>query len=309
MPRPKISYKNLRNRIQKGDGQGHGENYSPWIQIRRWNASPISTQKIAVLPPHRRSRSFLSQNEWYIALVLTWLGVEFREQYPLWPWPHLHSLYGLNLENESELPNSVGMIDICKKADIKHGIYPGTSIPFIWSADFMLTLKNDKGDTEAAMISVKSTESDRYQNNDPLDRLKEKLECERRYCNQLSMQHLILGKANFKPLIKLLDNLNHLVSSANLPIKSRHYTTLHDFLDRYAQKATTEPICEWKKWLISDGNSVTTADFIVKHIIWNQYIDFNLINTYDESKLPPLGGKNLKFNLYQRLFSEGSLCN
>lgn len=48
--RPKVTWESLRAAIKDGSGTGHGNDYKPFLEIKRWNASPISTQARKAVP-------------------------------------------------------------------------------------------------------------------------------------------------------------------------------------------------------------------------------------------------------------------
>jgi len=123
-----------------------------------------------------------------------------REQYPLWPWSHHHPEFGRNFADDASLPRSVGMQAICSEAGIRHGVFIGTDIPYIWTIDLCLTLPwITSPQRRSTLVSIKPLQADRYLHIDPLDRGPEKLEAERRYALQLGV-HYTVGDASLYPL-------------------------------------------------------------------------------------------------------------
>ena len=302
---PKITEKYLERCIQNGMGQGHGRTYLPWIQIKRWNPSSVSTQAIGGLPPYFRTRdSFMSRNEWRVALVLSWIASDVREQFPAWPWPHAHPLYGLNQELDLELTWSEGMQTICTEMGIRHGTYIGTSIPYIWTLDFVLTLLV-KNTYRCAVCSIKPIEDDRYLDPDPLDRAIEKLEAERRYCKQLKIPYSVTGCSRFNET--MIANLEVFRGAAVVPMADRRYTILQTFLDNRLDMARMHPIGDWILWMRQDsGANYNQAIFVVQHIIWKQFIDIDLTQAFDMNRLLKPGGRALRKSLRKALL-EGRL--
>ena len=302
---PKITEQYIERCIQNGMGQGHGRAYLPWIQIKRWNPSSVSTQGIGGLPPYFRKRcAFMSRNEWRVALVLSWIASDVREQFPAWPWPHAHPLYGLNQELDLELTWSVGMREICTEMGIRHGTYIGTSIPYIWTFDFVLTLRVI--DTyRCAVCSIKPIEDDRYLDPDPLDRAMEKLEAERRYCKHLKIAYSVTGSSQFDET--LMANLEVFRGAAVVPMADRRYAILQNFLDKRLDMAKMHPIDDWILWMRHDsGANLSQAIFIVQHIIWNQLVDVDLTQPFDKNRLIKPGGRALRKSLRKALL-EGAL--
>jgi len=301
---PKITTDYIEKLMQDGRGQGHGKNYKPWLEIKRWNPSSVSTQSIGGLPPfYRRRGTFMSKNEWHVGLVLSWLVTEVREQYPIWPWAHPHPLYGLSDEHDLELPRSVGMLNICDEMGIKHGVFPGTNIPYIWTLDFVLTLRvNDE--YRCAVCSVKPVENERYQDPDPLDRAMEKLEAERRYCLQLGILYSITGRDRFDST--LISNLEVFRAAAVLPVTDLRYAILQKFLDQHGDTANEYPLDDWVGWMrAGSGATLRQAIFVIHHILWKQLIDIDISERIYFSRLYRPGGRTLQKKLLDALL-EGS---
>src|ERR1022692_3946526 len=87
----KFSMKKLAAAIQEGRGSGTADAYRPWIEVTRRTSSPYSNVSVVPVPHLTRLTHYLSRGEREFALFLWWLGaIDVREQYPLWPWEHLH---------------------------------------------------------------------------------------------------------------------------------------------------------------------------------------------------------------------------
>lgn len=302
---PKITTDYIEKLIQDGHGQGHGKNYKPWLEIKRWNPSSVSTQCVGGLPPfYRRRGTFMSRNEWHVGLVLSWLVTEVREQYPIWPWAHPHPLYGLSEEQDLELPISAGMLEICDDTGIKHGVFPSTNITYIWTLDFVLTLYiNDE--YRCAVCSIKPVKDERYIYPDPTDRVMEKLEAERRYCQQLGIPYSITGGDRFS--LTLISNLEVFRAAAVLPVTDLRYAILQKFLDQHGDMAGEHPIDEWVGWMCADsGATFHQAIFVVHHILWKQLVDIDISKRIYNSRLCRPGGRTLQKELLNLLL-EGSL--
>lgn len=63
MGAPKITNRLIETWISEGRGQGHGEVYQAFLQLRRWNPSPSSVQTAGRVPPHTRRAHFFSRSE------------------------------------------------------------------------------------------------------------------------------------------------------------------------------------------------------------------------------------------------------
>jgi hypothetical protein len=289
--------------IQRGVGMGFGENYLPILQIKRWNPSPVSVQVVERIPPFQRRCHFFSVSEYYIALLIAWVGAWIREQYPLWPWTHMHPEYSRNFECDATLRRSPGMLKICKDAGIEHGRFIGTSIDYIWSMDLCVTLPwVDQANKRTLLISIKPLESERYQHIDPLDRGPEKLEAERRYARQLGIGYLV-GDRSLYPG-KLFANLDLYRCAAVIPPNHPLATAKARLLDRRIEVLQTHPITESIRVAEQDlGLSRTEAITLIHHCLWAQEIDCDLSYPVIQSKPPRPGGQLLRQALRDNLES------
>lgn len=291
---PKITDDYLTKFIASGHGNGFDESYLPMLEIKRWNPSPVSVQVRKPLPPFNRSCHFFSQSEWFIALLATWIGAWVREQYPLWPWNHHHPEFGRNFSDDTSLPRSVGMQAICSEAGIRHGVFIGTDIPYIWTIDLCLTLPwISIPQRRSVLVSIKPLQADRYLHIDPLDRGPEKLEAERRYAAQLGV-HYTVGDASLFPS-EFFAQLESMVGAAYLPPWHPLKAVLLDFLearyDRINQESLIETLDRLQRdWALSLGH----ATFLLDHMLWNQMIDCDLSRPIHRSLPPVPGGRTLK---------------
>lgn len=289
---PKITWERLHSMIESGAGCGFGESYQPWIQIKRWNPSPKSTQVIKALPPYRRACHFLSKTEYRLALLFSWAGCEFREQFPLWPWPHPHPETGRSMMADRFLKESIGTINLCETAGIKHGVFPGTQIPFIWTIDFALHLPwIDDIARSSCLVSVKP--SQKINTADVLSRTLEKLEIERRYADQIGAGYFVGDLNNFSST--LFANLDFLQASAFLPKRNAAYKTREDFLASHGHLLKEQPLRYTLDVLAKDFNcDPQKATLIRNHLLWHQFIDCDLSKTLSSQKKPCPDGKSFK---------------
>lgn len=302
--RPKVTWESLRAAIKDGSGTGHGNDYKPFLEIKRWNASPISTQARKAVPPYSRACHFFCQSEWFLALLFSWLGALAREQFPAWPWRHPHPLAGLQPDLDAQLPWSAGMEDVCRSAGIKHGTFPGTDIPYIWTLDLALTIPWTGSDIPACcLVSIKPLESERYLYVDPLDRGPEKLEGERRYARSLGIPYIVADRTKYPG--DLLGQLEFLAGAAALPKGSQRWTILQRFLDAYGHELQDHPPLEWILRLQRDFDATRPeADYLIQHCIWHQIIDLDVSRFMDFSKRPIPGGRRLRSELRKTIWEE-----
>lgn len=156
-PRGKVmTLTKVTTAIAKGWGQGRDARYQPWIRIRRRLSSPVSNLFVAFVPLYRqRGLHLLSRLEHDAALISVWLGAkEVREQFPAWPDPHLHPAAGRLSDARFSRVIVPGLREIAREAGIKHGVYPGTNIPFVATIDLMVEVEGSGG-TRLVAISCK----------------------------------------------------------------------------------------------------------------------------------------------------------
>jgi hypothetical protein len=295
MVAPKTTDRLIRGYCSKGRGFGHGEDYQAWIQLRRWNASPVSVQTFGNVPPFRRSGSFLSRSEWLLALVLSWVGCHVREQFPMWPWYHMHPLYGQTSGADGNLPRSSGTLELCKRAGIEHGKFVGTRIPYVWTFDLCATLAWLPIEQQTcALISVKPLSSELYSGDiDPIARGPEKLEVERRFAHELKLPYFVADRSSYPG--PLLGNLEWLRNAAIVPSAHPIAIAINQYLQRHGHELHCYPPNEWKSRFQRDFNlTVEEADHAIQHILWHQYADADLSKDVNLDAVQRPGGQRLR---------------
>lgn len=293
MAAPKITEQLLAGYIAEGRGFGHGELYKAMLQLRRWNASPVSVQTHGAVPPHSRPMHFMCRSEWLLALLFAWVGCFVREQMPMWPWRHLSPRHGLCAELDHELPWSEGTLAICKGLGIGHGTYVGTTIEYIWTLDLVLTLGwLPVAKQSCVVVSVKPLSSEEYSGDiDPLARGPEKLEVERTFAKQLSLLYFVADRTLFPG--HLLGQLEFYANAATVPSRALS-DTLARFLDRHGPDLCQIPPIEWRDRLACEqGIGLENADRLVQHLIWTQLVDVDLTREIDWEAVVRPGGRAL----------------
>lgn len=295
MVAPRITERLLKGYVSEGRGFGHGEDYLAWIQLRRWNASPVSVQTRGSIPPFGRPASFLCRSEWLLALVLSWVGCHVREQFPMWPWPHMHPLYGLTLAQDEELLRSSGTLALCKRAGIDHGTFLGTLYPYIWTMDLCATLAWLPADEQTcALISVKPLSGEMYTGDiDPIARGPEKLEVERLFGLELELPYFVSDRSTYPGA--LLGNLEWLSNAAMVPTGHPVAIALASFLQQHGPTLNCCPPNEWKARLQTDFSlSIAEADTAIQNILWHQVVDVDLSHDLNMDVIPRPGGRRLR---------------
>jgi TnsA endonuclease N terminal len=206
----------MRRKIRSGHGQGHGASYVSWQRLSRRRLPKDSQPSVKPMPSLGLDRvgHFLSMNEWYVALFVLWLGVlDLREQFPLFPWPHPHPLFGRKDYAPAVVPQSEGLLKIADDLGIDHGVVVGTNLEYVANDDLMLTLPGRKRLPLAAMVSIKPDAAIKNGTLDPRDQ--ERLLLHKTYAQRLDMPWLLLSAGDL--LESLLLNLDGLERYAVVP--------------------------------------------------------------------------------------------
>lgn len=207
----KMTWKKLSALIKAGYGQGHFQRYKPWQRVTKRDYSPISNIGHLHNSALGRAHHYRARAERGTIQVLRWLGVaDIREAFPVWPWPHRHPGFGLpGFEHSPQLP---GLVTIADGADIPHGFYPGSSIPYVATLDILATYKSQAG--AYRLVAFENKPEEIATAPDPLLRPKERLELTRRYCGVAKIQRRLVHAEQLPPeLIVNLDLLEPQLSN------------------------------------------------------------------------------------------------
>ena len=199
-----------------GCGTGRDEGYKAWIRIRRKLSSPVSNLHSMTNPMYRRSLNLLSGLEFSAANVALWLGAnEVREQHPFWPEEHPHPCTGRHPDLDRELGPAPGLLDLAKEAGIKHGVYPGTRLPFVATIDFTVAT----GAWHASRLTHWSCKPRSLLDSAPnRERMLERIELERMYSHAVYAVHVVIDGTHFtRDLITNLDWCRPLRSEMRCP--------------------------------------------------------------------------------------------
>ena len=298
-----MSLPRLSSQILEGRGVGLGDAYQPWIRVTKGNTSSTSNQSIAQMPGYARQLHFLSRGEKHFAQLLLWLGVvDVREQFPLWPWPHPHPMLELSTGPWPEHP---GVSAIAREAGISLRPYAGLTVPVILSIDQFVTLP-PQGDG-SVIVGVSCKPSSKLLNAAPSDRIRERLELDRRYCEVAELRHLLVHPEQIpKTLRQQLDWLAPLVprDKLNAICASRNYLT---FIERLRESAYSRPL----KIAANESSKglswpAPVVRFCTHTALWRLDVDADLLRPL--SMLEPLrpGGCAVRDTLRKNIFGEVS---
>lgn len=301
MPRQiKMTEEKLIAMIAAGYGQGHGDHYRPWLKNTRSAISRIGTQSSGrVLYGLNRSCDFKSRQEKKIARALLWLGaLDIREQFPLWPWPHAHPLVGAPGAENLSLPDAQGLVQIAQQAEIPHGVFLGTILPYVATTDFMVTIQRDH---TPILIAIACKEREVVLSSDRSSRPLERLELERLYCKHIEIHHLVVDAEVFGQI--LLANLEWLMPDKYVVRQLLDNPKLGEFYDRLSDEIfcvainqAIESVREQVGWSRDLGYSA------FRYLTWAQELDIDLTRPVLMTQPAHAGGARVHSILQRRLF-------
>ncbi len=168
--------------IFSGLGQGRGDDYTPWIHIRRNFSSPVSYQVFDHVGIHGRNHHFLSKLEFDTALLNSFIGAEeLRECLPMWPYEHANPA---SEDDGREVAGVPGLIEVARGLGIDHGCFIGSTVPYIASLDLMFCVR-PKGKAKFIGISCKPTAIFNKSH-----RARERIALDAAYCAQIGSRHI-----------------------------------------------------------------------------------------------------------------------
>lgn len=284
----KFSLSKLSNAIREGRGIGKHDAYKPWIEVTRRTSSPCSNLSVVPVPHLTRLTHYLSRAEREFALFMWWLGADdVREQYPLWPWEHLHP--ATQLDPSFGTKYHPGMRAIAKEAGIPLHNYPGIDIPWILSIDLLVTVPAEINQSKLVGISCKPLEI--LYSGSPSDRELERLELDRRYCLAAAIPHRVAHPEQIHKelLVQLhwLSPIESFKSLSNLTMSSQYLT----YVERLTETAYDRPA-----WIASReagkhvGWSSPIEQRAMKIAVWYQHVDVDVTRPVSTTRPFRCGG-------------------
>lgn len=300
-PSRRMTWKKLNHLINQGYGQGHQSFYKPWLHITKRTSSPVSNIGLLPAPDIGRAHHYLSAAEKSTILLLKWLGAhDIREQYPAWPWPHLHPLHGLHPSaNDTKLP---GLQDLASEMGIDHGRFVGTNIPYVATLDVVSTWRDPDGNHRLIAHECKPADVLQKVAN---TRVRERLELTRRYCKEAQIPRVIFHAEHLP--IHLSVNLDALVPRVSRPQlaamrSASGYRKLVERLEKCRETHTPAEVMEQMRHHLHT-DPVTMRDML-HAALWCQDVDHDLSHPLElHSPLIP-GGKKLWKNLHRHVLGE-----
>ncbi|MFZ4287528.1 hypothetical protein [Variovorax sp. HJSM1_2] len=269
-----MTWSKLTQWIAVGRGQGHQAAYQAWLQVTKKTSSPVSAIGRLPGPDIGRPHHCLAMGERTTILLLKWLGAsDIREQFPAWPCPHPHPIEGIRHRNlVGKLP---GLLSIAKDLGIDHGVFPGTSIPYVATLDILSTWPD--GDGFFKLHATECKPQDLYEDKKSNERIRERLALSGEYCRVAEIPRQIFHPEQLpKPLGVNLDALFPPMSRAKVEVarRSRVYQRLVEALHSgYTNRSPHETVMRVAK---AEGMHVDTVFKLVHLAIWTQDVDHDI---------------------------------
>ncbi|MDP3226205.1 MAG: TnsA endonuclease N-terminal domain-containing protein [Rubrivivax sp.] len=298
----KMTWKKLTALIKAGYGQGHFQRYKPWLRVTKRDYSPNSN--IGHLPNTAlgRAHHYRARAERGTILLLRWLGAaDIREAFPIWPWPHRHPGFGLpGFEHCEELP---GLLSIAEAAEVPHGYYVGSAIPYVATIDMVATYQDAPGSYR--LVALENKPESIAAELDPLSRAKERLELARRYCTHADIPRVLIHAEKLPP--ELVVNLDLLAPQLTNPqqsalLGSPIYRQVLELLQ--AKGHSTSPNELTGHLGARFGHSPSMLQAATHLAIWRQDIDHDLTLPFMPWQPLVRGGRVLKQELQSQWFGE-----
>lgn len=299
----KMTLKKLEGWILEGRGVGTRDNYLPWIHPGKRDTSDRSNQSHVPMPTLKRHCDFLSRAERHTAHLCWWVGVEdVREQYPLWPWPHEHPSQEVIVDKR--WPEMPGMTEIARSAGIHLDSYSGLQVPTILSIDLFVTLPAHS-ERNRTIFGISCKPAGQLSNSEACDRIRERLELDRRYCMTAELPHLVMHAETIpRSLVKNLDWLAPLrpLAAISAMAASSEYQSFVERVSRTAyENPASDAATEASQGL---GWSPGYAQFAMRTAMWRLDIDVDLLRPVSMASPLRPGGRALRSVIRQRLFGD-----
>ncbi|WP_244111968.1 TnsA endonuclease N-terminal domain-containing protein [Burkholderia diffusa] len=165
--------------MAQGYGQGSGAEYKPWLRVQdvpsRGRSRKVNGLKTG------RVHHVLSDLEYAYLVVLEFSErvIDIREQFPLLPLSPIQ--------------------DVARQRGIRYPFYAQTTVPFVMTTDFVVTVRADDGSAHEFARTVKYT--DELVAGNRLLRTLEKLELERAWWLQRGVDWQIVTEQSVDPVL------------------------------------------------------------------------------------------------------------
>lgn len=302
----KDAWATLMERILAGRGQGHGDQYRPWLWVRRKNTSAQSNQLVDAIPGMRRECHFLALVEWHMALLCVYLGAaDVREQFPLWPQPHLHPLSTLRAAAAQRFEPCRGLMAIADELGIDHGWEVGApNVPYVFTIDLAVTLRTASGFALAG-VSLKPREL--LETAEPGARIEQRLRLAAQCMQEYGAAHRIADRRVLGPHTGGV--LEFLSAGTKLPAHLRGARLQDEFAKRFVDVALASSI---DTGINRSANALRidleSARLLWLHLAWTRRIEVDITTPLEMGQPLRLGGRAISDALAVELFGVVPEC-
>ncbi|MFJ4049792.1 TnsA endonuclease N-terminal domain-containing protein [Pseudomonas hunanensis] len=244
----------IKRHISNGFGSGAGASYEPWLRVQDVPSRGRS-HKIYGVKVDRLHHLFSDLERAYLLLwEFSESVVDIREQYPLLP-----------RESAQAVATSIG---------VRYPRYPKTTVPYVMTTDFLLTVKCPDGRFETVARTVKYSSD--FIGNSAL-RTYEKLEVEKRFWNAQGVDWSVVTELGFSDVF--IKNLGLLRKYAQLPRALAQPELLSKFVSELIASrpypwSTAECLRKIASRLFI---SYQDARYIYLYLIWSKTIKIDLV--------------------------------
>lgn len=248
----------IDNYVRQGYGQGEGASYMPWIRIQDVSSRGKSRETRGIKTG--RIYHTLSNLEYGYLLLLEFSDevVDIREQFPVFP--------------------TATSKRIAAELGIRYPVYKNTQVPFVMTADFLVTLRNPDGTRRLAIRTCKYEEELLPQPE--LARTIEKLDLEKAIwrANGHSDWKLVTDRVITNTLV---DNLDWIHKRAVIARELQQPELQKRFLDGLDYFDGTDRTLSSVLRSIAKGIHVPYTDAVsmFKNLVWHKVITLDIANT------------------------------
>ncbi|MBD2835537.1 Tn7 transposase TnsA N-terminal domain-containing protein [Pseudomonas sp. JM0905a] len=244
----------IERAIRDGFGQGTGVDYKPWLRVRDVPSQGLSKKTLGVKVP--RPYQLLSQNEhlYFLTLEFSRSVTDIREQYPLLP------------RSKAE--------EAAQLLGFTYPRYPGTSLNYVLTTDFLVTTVNASGNQ---VISARTVKEESAFDGGGAYRVSEKLEIERVFWEAQGVEwKLVLKETLFQT--SFARNLAWLRKNAKIDRDLQNYALQKKFIAELQN-------CVANEWTIEEGLRKVGRKIFVpfpdckrlyQNLLWNRKILIDL---------------------------------
>lgn len=249
------SQQDIERHVANGFGAGAGVSYVPWLRVQDVPSKGRS-HKIQGVKVDRTHHFFSDlERSYFLVCEFSEDVVDIREQYPLFP-----------VERAQAIATAIG---------VRYPRYPKTTLPYVMTTDFLLTVREPDGSFKSVARTVKYR-SDLVGKGSK--RTLEKLDVERRFWNSQGVDWTIVTDEFFTPdLIKNLGLLRKYSKLHRDLMKTPLHIKFIECLESSREYPWTLATCLRK---IANHLSISYIDAqgIFFHLVWTKALKIDLVS-------------------------------